>query len=89
MGVLLAPGAEERSTLSVQHSEEDVQHYVDNFSEMAPSPEGGRLVPADELVMFLHTDLSAITRGRAFALTELAERLPVPADLERAEQPDG
>jgi glutamine synthetase len=34
-------------------------------------------VPAEELVMFLHTDLSAITRGRSFALPELAERLPV------------
>jgi glutamine synthetase len=34
-------------------------------------------VPADELVMFLHTDLSAISRGRSFALPELAERLPV------------
>ena len=34
-------------------------------------------MPAEELVMFLHTDLSAITRGRAFALPELAERLPV------------
>jgi glutamine synthetase len=34
-------------------------------------------MPAEELVMFLHTDLSAITRGRAFALGELAERLPV------------
>jgi glutamine synthetase len=33
-------------------------------------------VPAEELVMFLHTDLSAITRGRAVALPELAERLP-------------
>jgi len=35
MGVLMAAGAEERSTLSVQHSEEDVQDCVDNFSEMA------------------------------------------------------
>jgi glutamate-1-semialdehyde 2,1-aminomutase len=34
-GVLMAPGAEENWTLSVQHSEEDVQRYVDNFSEMA------------------------------------------------------
>jgi glutamine synthetase len=34
-------------------------------------------VPAEELVMFLHTDLSAISRGRAVALAELAERLPV------------
>ncbi|MEO8745913.1 MAG: aspartate aminotransferase family protein [Candidatus Dormibacter sp.] len=34
-GVLMAPGAEENWTLSVQHSEEDVQRYVDNFAEMA------------------------------------------------------
>jgi glutamate-1-semialdehyde 2,1-aminomutase len=34
-GVLMAPGAEENWTLSVQHSEEDVQRYVGNFSEMA------------------------------------------------------
>jgi glutamine synthetase len=34
-------------------------------------------MPAEELVMFLHTDLSAITRGRSFALPELSERLPV------------
>jgi glutamine synthetase len=34
-------------------------------------------VPAEELVMFLHTDLSAITRGRAVPLAELAERLPI------------
>ena len=34
-GVLMAPGAEENWTLSVQHSVEDVQHYVDNFAEMA------------------------------------------------------
>ena len=33
-GVLMAPGAEENWTLSVQHSEEDVQRYVDNFREM-------------------------------------------------------
>jgi glutamate-1-semialdehyde 2,1-aminomutase len=33
-GVLMAPGAEENWTLSVQHSEEDVQRYVDNFSEL-------------------------------------------------------
>ena len=30
-GVLMAPGAEENWTLSVQHSEEDVRRYVDNF----------------------------------------------------------
>ena len=34
-GVLMAPGAEENWTLSVQHSTEDVQRYVDNFEEMA------------------------------------------------------
>jgi glutamate-1-semialdehyde 2,1-aminomutase len=34
-GVLMAPGAEENWTLSVQHSQEDVQRYVENFSEMA------------------------------------------------------
>jgi glutamate-1-semialdehyde 2,1-aminomutase len=34
-GVLMAPGAEENWTLSVQHSEEDVQRYVDNFRELA------------------------------------------------------
>jgi glutamate-1-semialdehyde 2,1-aminomutase len=34
-GVIMAPGAEENWTLSVQHSLEDVQRYVDNFAEMA------------------------------------------------------
>ena len=34
-GVLMAPGAEENWTLSVQHTVDDVQRYVDNFSEMA------------------------------------------------------
>jgi glutamate-1-semialdehyde 2,1-aminomutase len=34
-GVLMAPGAEENWTLSVQHSVEDVQRYIDNFAEMA------------------------------------------------------
>jgi glutamate-1-semialdehyde 2,1-aminomutase len=34
-GVLMAPGAEENWTLSVQHSQEDVQRYVDNYAEMA------------------------------------------------------
>src|SRR5712692_1355840 len=34
-GVLMAPGAEENWTISVQHSETDVQRYVDNFGEMA------------------------------------------------------
>jgi glutamate-1-semialdehyde 2,1-aminomutase len=33
-GVLMAPGAEENWTLSVQHSEDDVQRYVDNFAAM-------------------------------------------------------
>jgi glutamate-1-semialdehyde 2,1-aminomutase len=34
-GVLMAPGAEENWTLSVQHSPEDVRRYVDNFRELA------------------------------------------------------
>jgi glutamate-1-semialdehyde 2,1-aminomutase len=34
-GVLMAPFAEENWTLSVQHSEQDVQRYVDNFADMA------------------------------------------------------
>ncbi len=34
-GVLMAPGAEENWTLSVQHSEDDVLRYVHNFEEMA------------------------------------------------------
>src|SRR5467141_3348888 len=34
-GGLIAPGAEENWTLSVQHSADDVQRYVDNFAEMA------------------------------------------------------
>jgi glutamate-1-semialdehyde 2,1-aminomutase len=34
-GVLMAPGAEENWTLSVQHSVEDVERYVDNFRELA------------------------------------------------------
>jgi len=34
-GVLMAPGAEENWTLSVQHSDQDVQRYVDNFAVMA------------------------------------------------------
>src|ERR1700736_187750 len=34
-GVLMAPGAEENWTLSVQHSEEDALRYVRNFEEMA------------------------------------------------------
>ncbi|MHB1501322.1 MAG: aspartate aminotransferase family protein [Candidatus Dormibacteria bacterium] len=34
-GVLMAPGAEENWTLSVQHSDQDVQRYVDNFRLMA------------------------------------------------------
>jgi glutamate-1-semialdehyde 2,1-aminomutase len=34
-GVLMAPGAEENWTLSVQHSEDDVLRYVSNFEELA------------------------------------------------------
>ena len=34
-GVLMAPGAEENWTLSVQHSVDDVRVYVDNFRAMA------------------------------------------------------
>jgi glutamate-1-semialdehyde 2,1-aminomutase len=34
-GVIMAPGAEENWTLSVQHSVQDVQRYVDNFAVMA------------------------------------------------------
>jgi glutamate-1-semialdehyde 2,1-aminomutase len=34
-GVLMAPGAEENWTLSVQHSPDDVRRYVDNFRELA------------------------------------------------------
>ena len=34
-GVLMAPGAEENWTLSVQHSVEDTQRFVDNFAELA------------------------------------------------------
>ncbi|MDQ6883108.1 MAG: aspartate aminotransferase family protein [Candidatus Dormibacteraeota bacterium] len=34
-GVLMAPGAEENWTLSVQHSEEDVLRYVRNFEQLA------------------------------------------------------
>jgi glutamate-1-semialdehyde 2,1-aminomutase len=34
-GVLMAPFAEENWTLSVQHSEADVERYVDNFKELA------------------------------------------------------
>jgi glutamate-1-semialdehyde 2,1-aminomutase len=34
-GVIMAPGAEENWTLSVQHSVDDVQRYVDNFAAMA------------------------------------------------------
>jgi len=34
-GVLIAPGAEENWTISVQHSERDVQHFVDNFEKLA------------------------------------------------------
>jgi glutamate-1-semialdehyde 2,1-aminomutase len=34
-GVLMAPGAEENWTVSVQHTEADVRRYVDNFREFA------------------------------------------------------
>ena len=34
-GVLMAPGAEENWTLSVQHSTDDVHRYVNNFRELA------------------------------------------------------
>ena len=34
-GVLMAPGREENWTISVQHSKDDVQRYVDNIAEMA------------------------------------------------------
>jgi glutamate-1-semialdehyde 2,1-aminomutase len=34
-GVLMAPGAEENWTLSVQHSEDDALRYVRNFEELA------------------------------------------------------
>lgn len=34
-GVLMAPGAEENWTLSVQHSFDDVRRYVDNFRDLA------------------------------------------------------
>jgi glutamate-1-semialdehyde 2,1-aminomutase len=34
-GVLMAPGAEENWTLSVQHSSDDVKRYVSNFRELA------------------------------------------------------
>ena len=34
-GILMAPGAEENWTLSVQHSEDDVLRYVHNFEAMA------------------------------------------------------
>jgi glutamate-1-semialdehyde 2,1-aminomutase len=33
-GVLMAPGAEENWTLSVQHSADDIGRYVDNFKEL-------------------------------------------------------
>ena len=39
-GVLMAPGAEENWTLSVQHSEDDVMRYVHNFEEMAKALAG-------------------------------------------------
>jgi len=39
-GVLMAPGAEENWTLSVPHSEGDVQRYVDNFEATARDVRG-------------------------------------------------
>ena len=33
--MLMAPGAEENGTLSVQHSEDDALRYVRNFEELA------------------------------------------------------
>ncbi len=36
-------------------------------------------MPAEDLVIFLHTDLSAISRGRSVAAGDLADRLPVGA----------
>jgi glutamate-1-semialdehyde 2,1-aminomutase len=39
-GVLMAPGAEENWTLSVQHSEDDVLRYVRNFEAMAKDMTG-------------------------------------------------
>ncbi len=39
-GVLMAPFAEENWTLSVQHSEADIQRYVDNFAELASDLRG-------------------------------------------------
>jgi glutamate-1-semialdehyde 2,1-aminomutase len=35
-GVLMAPGAEENWTISVQHSETDGMKCVENFAAMAP-----------------------------------------------------
>ena len=32
-GIFMTPGDEEQWTISVQHSEEDVQRYVDAFAE--------------------------------------------------------
>jgi glutamate-1-semialdehyde 2,1-aminomutase len=34
-GILMAPGAEENWTLSVQHSADDIRRYVDNFRALA------------------------------------------------------
>jgi glutamate-1-semialdehyde 2,1-aminomutase len=39
-GVLMAPGAEENWTVSVQHSEPDVQRFVDNFASLAKELRG-------------------------------------------------
>jgi glutamate-1-semialdehyde 2,1-aminomutase len=39
-GVLMAPGAEENWTVSVQHSEADAQRFVDNFAALAKELRG-------------------------------------------------
>ena len=31
-GIFMTPGDEEQWTISVQHTEEDVQHYIDEFA---------------------------------------------------------
>jgi glutamate-1-semialdehyde 2,1-aminomutase len=40
-GVLMAPGAEENWTLSVQHSDGDARRYIDNFAQFARDLVGG------------------------------------------------
>ncbi len=41
-GVLMAPSAEENWTISVQHDDDDVQRFADNFAEMAAHLKGER-----------------------------------------------